>query len=264
MIAAPAVDLKGGRCVQLVGGRAEDERVSLPDPVAVARRWWSLGFGTLHVVDLDAALGNGENGALIARVVAATPATAQVGGGIRDDERARAVLASGAHRIVVGTRAVEDPAWLEALAARHPHRVVVAADVRDGRVLSRGWTETSQRRATDYVAELGGLPLAGVLCTDVSREGRLEGIDVPAMASVIEAAAHPVWIAGGITSLSDLDALEAAGAAGVVLGMAIYTSTLDARAVAEHWGGAPDDGPEPPEPPEPLESPDPPRIPPNR
>jgi phosphoribosylformimino-5-aminoimidazole carboxamide ribotide isomerase len=261
VIAAPAVDLKGGRCVQLVGGRAEDERVSLPDPVAVARHWWSLGFGTLHVVDLDAALGNGENDALIARVVTTTPATAQVGGGIRDDARAHAVLAGGAHRIVVGTRAVEDPAWLEALATRHPHRVVVAADVRDGRVLSRGWTETSQRHATDYVAKLGGLPLAGVLCTDVSREGRLEGIDVPSMASVIEAAAHPVWIAGGITTISDLEALEAAGAAGVVLGMAIYTSTLDARAVAERWGGAPGDSTEPPEP---SESPDPPRIPPNR
>jgi phosphoribosylformimino-5-aminoimidazole carboxamide ribotide isomerase len=156
---------------------------------------------------------------------------------------------------------------------------MVAADVRDGRVLSRGWTTTSRRHATDYVAGLEGLPLAGILCTDVSREGRLEGIDVPAMASVIDAAAHPVWISGGITTLSDLEALEAAGAAGVVLGMAIYTSTLDARAVADRWGGAPGetsgrpdstDPSEPTEPTEPTErpeslgSPDAPRNPPNR
>lgn len=239
MIAAPAVDLKGGRCVQLVGGRADDERVSLPDPVAVARHWWATGFRALHVVDLDAALGSGDNRALAARVATATPADAQVGGGIRDDTVADEVLAGGARRIVVGTRAVDDPAWLGALATRHPGRVLVAADVRDGQVLRRGWTESTGRRVGDFVAALAELPLAGVLCTDVGREGRLVGVDAAAMAAVVAASPHPVWISGGVTSIDDLEALEQAGAAGVVLGMALYTSTLDARAVADRWGASP-------------------------
>ncbi len=239
MIAVPAVDLKGGRCVQLVGGRPDAERVSLPSPVAAARRWWNLGFRHLHVVDLDAALGTGDNARRIAEVVEATEAEVQVGGGIRDDARADALLADGPDRIVVGTRAVDDRPWLEALALRHPGRVVVAADVRDGRVLRKGWTEGSGLEVRDFVGSLADTPLAGVLCTDVGREGRMEGIDVGAMAAVIDASAHPVWISGGITTLDDLAALDAAGAHGAVLGMALYTGTLRPTDVAERWGGSP-------------------------
>ncbi len=245
MIAVPAVDLKGGRCVQLVGGRPDDERVSLPDAVAVARRWWSAGFEALHVVDLDAALGSGDNLALVARVLAATPADTGVGGGVRDDARADALLEAGADRVIVGTRAVDDPGWLAALADRHPGRVVVAADVRDGVVLRRGWTEATGLDVGAFVAGLADLPLAGVLCTDVGREGRLQGIDAPAMERVVAASPHPVWASGGVTTLDDLEALDAAGAAGVVLGMALYTETLDPRAVALRWGRLPANSPEP-------------------
>lgn len=240
MIAVPAVDLKGGRCVQLVGGRPDQERVSLPAPAAVARRWWNLGFRQLHVVDLDAALGTGDNRERIADVADATEAEIQVGGGIRDDARADALLAAGYARIVVGTRAVDDRRWLEALARRHPGRVVVAADVRDGVVLRKGWTEGSGLGVEDFVGSLGELPLAGVLCTDVGREGRLEGIDLAAMTRVIRASAHPVWISGGITTLDDLAVLDDAGARGAVLGMALYTGTLRPTEVAERWGGEPE------------------------
>lgn len=237
MIAVPAVDLKGGRCVQLVGGRPEDERVSLPAPAAVARRWWNLGFRHLHVVDLDAALGTGHNRARIRDVLAATEAEVQVGGGIRDDAAADALLTEGPARIVVGTRAVDDRPWLEALAARHPGRVTVAADVRDGVVLRKGWTEGSGLAVDAFVRSLADLPLAGVLCTDVGREGRLEGIDAPAMAAVIAASPHPVWVSGGITTLDDLTVLDEAGARGAVLGMALYTGALRPTDVAERWGG---------------------------
>ena len=239
MIAVPAVDLKGGRCVQLVGGRPEEERVSLPAPAAVARRWWNLGFHHLHVVDLDAALGTGHNDDRVADVIEATDAEVQVGGGIRDDARADALLGDGPTRIVVGTRAVDDRPWLEALAARHPRRVVVAADVRDGRVLRKGWTEGSSLKVDAFVRSLADVPLAGVLCTDVGREGRLEGIDTTAMAAVIDASAHPVWISGGVTTLDDLAELDDAGAHGAVLGMALYTGTLRPTEVAERWGGSP-------------------------
>lgn len=245
MIAVPAVDLKGGRCVQLVGGRPDEERVSLPDAVAVARHWWASGFEALHVVDLDAALGSGDNADLVARVVSATPADTGVGGGVRDDARADALLAAGADRVIVGTRAVDDPTWLGTLARRHPGRVVVAADVRDGVVLRRGWTEATGLEVGAFVAGLAGVPLAGVLCTDVGREGRLGGIDAPAMHEVVAASAHPVWISGGVTTMDDLAALDAVGAAGVVLGMALYTEALDAGEVAARWGRLPANPPEP-------------------
>ena len=141
MIATPAVDLRGGRCVQLVGGRPDDERISLPDPPAVARRWNELGFETLHVVDLDAALGSGDNTALIERIVDATSAEIQVGGGVRSEERVGALLDLGVARVVIGTRGLDDPDWLARVCARWPGRIVLALDTREGRILRKGWTE---------------------------------------------------------------------------------------------------------------------------
>ena len=236
MIAAPAVDLRGGRCVQLVGGRPEDERVSLPDPVAVARSWRERGFETLHVVDLDAALGSGDNRDLIARVATATDAETQVGGGIRDAVAVASVLDLGVARAIVGTRAVEDPDWLTDVALRWPGRISVAADIRDGIVLRKGWTEGTGLAVRDFLAGIDDLPLAGVLCTDVGREGRLEGIDRDGVRAVVSATRHPVWISGGVTTLDELAFLEDLGAAGAVLGMALYTNTLDADEVGRRFG----------------------------
>src|SRR4051812_25499823 len=159
MIALPAVDLREGRCVQLVGGRVEEEKVSLENPSMVALRWFECGFKYLHVVDLDSAMGNGDNNALVGEVVAGSPADTQVGGGVRDDERAEVLFACGAQRVVVGTRAVDDPAWAKRLAERYPGRVIVAADVRDGVVLRKGWTESTKLRVGDFLKSLAGLPL---------------------------------------------------------------------------------------------------------
>lgn len=235
--AVPAVDLKGGRCVQLVGGRPEDERVSLPDPLEVAAGWVEKGFRTLHIVDLDAALGTGDHRELIGTLARDLPVDLQVGGGIRDEERAGELLESGARRIIVGTRAVEDRSWLEGLVERWPERVVVAADVRDGVVLRKGWTESAGVDVAGFLRDLAGLPLAGVLCTDVGREGQLRGMDRDGVAEVLGHTAHPAWISGGVTTMDDLRFLDEAGAVGAVLGMALYTGALDANLVAEEFGG---------------------------
>jgi len=232
----PAVDLKGGRCVQLVGGRPEEERVSLPDPVGVARGWMALGFSALHVVDLDGALGTGTNIGLIERIASEIPCDLQVGGGIRTDAAADAVLGAGADRIIVGTRAVEDLPWLKALAERHPQRVTVAADVRGGRVLRKGWAESTEISVGDFLAKLAAVPLAGVLCTDVGREGRVEGIDRTFVDEVLGASPFPVWISGGVTTVEELRFLDGQGAAGAVLGMALYTGALNAALVAKEFG----------------------------
>jgi phosphoribosylformimino-5-aminoimidazole carboxamide ribotide isomerase len=240
VIVAPAVDLKDGLCVQLVGGRPEEIRVSLPDPLAAARRWWDTGFGTLHLVDLDAALESGDNLPVMKDLLTCTPAETQVGGGVRDDARAEALLDAGAHRVVVGTRALDDPDWFAQLAHRHPGRVMLAADTRDGQVLRKGWRESSGMEVTDVLSRLADLPLAGVLATDVGQEGRLAGIDRPSVAATLQASALPVWISGGVTTMDDLAYLEDAGAAGAVLGMALYTETLNPEVVASRWGGAAD------------------------
>lgn len=224
-----AIDLRGGAAVQLVGGDPVAERVRLPDPAAVARHWLAAGFRRLHVVDLDAALGAGENGEAIEAVAreAAGRAVLQVGGGIRDDTAVRRAFERGADRVVLGTRAVEDRRWLEAVAAARPGRVVVAADVRGGVVLSRGWTVATGRDASAFLPALDPLPLAGVLVTDVAREGREQGVDAGLFGRLRAATRHPILAAGGVTDAADVAALAAAGAAGAVLGTALYTGRID-------------------------------------
>lgn len=236
MIAVPAVDLREGRCVQLVGGRPEEERVSLPDPLAVAIRWWEMGFGTLHIVDLDAALGLGSNRDTIRKLVEATGAKVQAGGGIRSSGDVDDLITSGARRVIVGTRAIDDPGWLERISESHRDRIVVAADIKDGQVLRKGWKEGSGLHIEEFLGRLASLPLAGVLCTDVSREGRMAGIQRHQMESIIEASPHPVWASGGVSTMDELRVLDEAGATGAVLGMALYTGVLPAGDVAKEFG----------------------------
>ena len=241
MIVAPAVDLKGGRCVQLVGGRPEDEAVSLPDPVAVAERWREAGFATVHVVDLDAALGEPSDNRDVLRQLMAIPGLAfHVGGGLRNSAAVDAVIGNGGRVAIAGTRAVVDRVWLEAVALRHRGRIMVAVDAREGRVLTDGWREDSGIDLIPFLATLEGLPLAGVLFTDVGREGRLGGIDRNSVREATGASPFPLWASGGITTMDELEYLEEVGVAGAVLGMSIYTGALDAHEVARRWGGGAD------------------------
>ena len=221
-----AIDLRAGAAVQLVGGRPETERVRVTDVDALLDRWASA-FGAVHIVDLDAALGTGDNGALIERLVARTTVPLQVGGGLRTTDAVERVLGLGAARVIVGTRALDDRAWLADLAERWPGCIVLAADQRAGRVLRRGWAESIDRTVTELLADVATLPLAAVLVTDVGREGRLGGVDAPAFGELARASAHPLIAAGGIRDLDDLGALRAAGVAEAVVGMAAYTGALD-------------------------------------
>jgi phosphoribosylformimino-5-aminoimidazole carboxamide ribotide isomerase len=237
MLVIPAVDLREGACVQLVGGEYDAERVRLDDPLAVAREWARLGFRRLHVVDLDAATGRGSNVALVEEIVRYGGFDAvQVGGGVRDEEAVERLLGFGAVAAVVGTRGLEDPDWLTELAERYPGEIILAADVRERRVVSRGWTRTLPRTVVDVVEELAGVPLAALLVTAVHREGQMQGTDLPLMEDVAEAATVPVLASGGIATIQDLRALADRGVAGAVLGMALYTGAIDARAVIEEFG----------------------------
>ncbi len=236
MIAIPAVDLRGGHCVQLVGGDYADERVRLEDPVAVARDWARQGFERVHVVDLDAATGRGGNREIIREILRDSAVPVQVGGGVREESQIERLLDDGATWVVVGTRAIEDDDWRSEMAHRFPGRLIVAADVRERLVVTRGWAETSRLNVIDFVEELSSLPLAGVLVTAVHLEGKMQGTDLPLMEDVAEASAWPVYASGGVSSLEDMRALEHRGLAGAVLGMALYTGALDARRLAEEFG----------------------------
>jgi phosphoribosylformimino-5-aminoimidazole carboxamide ribotide isomerase len=235
MIAIPAVDLREGACVQLVGGEYTNERVRLADPVGVAREWARYGFRRLHVVDLDAATGRGSNREIVAELMRDTAAELQIGGGVRSSTQVEELLAAGAHAVVVGTRALEDADWLARITSAYPNEVIVAADVRDRRVVTRGWTRTLPREIVDVTEELSGLPLAGLLVTAVHREGRMQGADLFLMEDVVDAASFPVYASGGIASMSDLRALDDRGVSAAVLGMALYTGALDPWQTAEEF-----------------------------
>jgi phosphoribosylformimino-5-aminoimidazole carboxamide ribotide isomerase len=235
MIAYAAVDLRRGRVVQLVGGNPDEVRVDLPDPAAVARQWQDAGLPALHVVDLDAALGVGENLAAIEAILDHVSIPVQVGGGVRSAQAAAALLDRGAARVVVGTRAIEEPDWLGRLVHQQPGRVVLAADIADGEVLVRGWTMGVGLPLDRLFRQVDRLDLAGILVTDVAREGTMTGADVDTFRALAAATRHPLLASGGIASVEDLRQLADAGAAGVVLGMALYTGALDPGAVAREF-----------------------------
>ncbi len=235
MIAIPAVDLREGKCVQLVGGEYAQERVRLDDPVAVAREWIRHGFARLHVVDLDAALGKGSNLSIVREIVREGGADVQVGGGLRTSESVDEILDEGARYAIVGTRALEDLDWLAELAHDNPGEIIVAADVRDRKIVTRGWQRTLPRDVIDMVEEMRALPLAALLVTAVHREGQLQGTDLPLMEDVVDAAEFPVYAAGGVGSVGDLHALQDRGVAGAVIGMALYTGAIDPRAIVDEF-----------------------------
>ena len=235
MIAIPAVDLRDGACVQLVGGSYADERVRLQDPAAVARRWVDFGFQRLHVVDLDAALDRGSNASVVEAILKDTRVPTQVGGGVRTADRVEQLCAAGAAYVVVGTRALEEPAWLADLAVRFPGVLVVAADVRGRQLAVRGWTGTIARDLLPAIRELAQLPLAGVLVTAIDVEGQLLGPALALVDDIVSACSLPVIASGGIATLDDLRALDRLGVSAAVIGMALYAGTLDPRETAQEF-----------------------------
>lgn len=235
MIVIPAIDLRDGACVQLVGGEYSAERIRLPDPIAVALDWEEKGFQALHIVDLDAATGRGNNRRVIERLLDRTDLTVQVGGGVRDRDSIAWLIDAGATYVVIGTRALEDDAWLIDMAEEFPEQLVVAADVRERKIVTHGWTKTIHLDIDEAMEQLSRLPLAGVLVTAVHKEGLMQGADLALMEDVAESTHLPIIASGGIATDADLRLLDDRGISAAVLGMALYTGALDARAIAEEF-----------------------------
>jgi phosphoribosylformimino-5-aminoimidazole carboxamide ribonucleotide (ProFAR) isomerase len=172
----------------------------------------------------------------VAALLALEGLSVQVGGGVRTSERVAELFAAGASRVVVGTRALEEPAWLEEVAQAHPGRLMVAADVRERMVVTRGWDATLGQDILQVLERLNSLPLAGVLVTAVHMEGQLQGTDLALMREVARRSRWSTYASGGISSMEDLLALAAEGIQGAVVGMALYTGALDAAQVAREFG----------------------------
>lgn len=235
MIVYPAVDIRDGACVQLVGGNFDREAIRLPDPLAVAQSWAQAGFTHLHIVDLDAAMGTGSNLTRVEDILRARSAKCSVGGGVRSLELIRKLIDAGADRIVTGTRALADPAWLESAAKEFPQKIVVAADVRDRTIVTGGWKEKVAASLEESLAALDQLPLSGIMITAVHREGLQQGTDMQLFWDVSAMTSKPVIASGGITSMDELRTLRDTGVSAVVIGMALYTGTLNTALVAEEF-----------------------------
>ncbi|MEM4265081.1 MAG: 1-(5-phosphoribosyl)-5-[(5-phosphoribosylamino)methylideneamino]imidazole-4-carboxamide isomerase [Thermoplasmata archaeon] len=236
MIAIPAIDIMDGKCVQLVEGKPWSAKITIDNPVAVAKKWQSMGARRLHVIDLDAALSSGDNEKIIFEILREIEIPTQVGGGIRDDSKAERMLRAGAAQIIVGTRAVTDIAWLKSIACRFPEQIIVAIDARGDDISIKGWTEQSGVRLISYVESIDDLPVFGVLYTNIGKEGKLAGIEVEPIQRIAKTTKKKLFVAGGISSMEDLDLISSTGAYGAVLGMAIYKGKINMKDVLERFG----------------------------
>ncbi len=218
----PAVDVQGGRVVRLRQGAADQATVFGDDPVAVAAGFARAGARWVHFVDLDRAFGRGDNRELARRLLAAASVLVQVGGGLRSEDAIDEMLAWGAARVVIGTKAATDPALVDRLLARHgAARLAVGIDARDGQVAVRGWTEVFDLTAGALAERVRAQGARTVIYTDVARDGMLAGPDI-AGARALAALGLDVIASGGVASLDDLRGVRAAGLAGAIVGRALY------------------------------------------
>lgn len=231
----PAVDLKAGRCVRLEQGRADAETVFSDDPVAMARRWEGSGARRLHVVDLDGAFaGRPAQTELVRAMIRAVAIPVQVGGGLRELAHVEAALAAGARWAIVGTRAALDPVFLGEVCTRFGDQVMIGIDASDGRVAVDGWTRVLELDAMALARDAATAGAAGIIYTDIARDGTQGGPNLWSTGAVAQAAGIPVFASGGVGSLDDIRQLATvAGLAGVIVGRALYSGAVDlATAVA--------------------------------
>ncbi len=239
MLIIPAIDLKDGQCVRLRQGRMDDSTVFSDDPLAMAGRWVDAGCRRLHLVDLNGAFaGEPVNGEVVAAIAAAWPELPiQIGGGIRSLVTIERYLAAGVGYVIIGTRAVEDPAFVAEACREFPDRIIVGLDARDGLVATDGWARVSSVKATELASRFEDDGVSAIVYTDISRDGMMQGVNVDATLAMARSASIPVIASGGITDMADIKALaEVAheGILGAITGRAIYEGSLEV-AEAQAW-----------------------------
>ena len=236
----PAIDLLGGACVRLHQGDYNQVTRFSDDPVAQALSWQEQGASRLHLVDLDGAKsGEPVNDASVRAITDILSIPVQLGGGVRSVERAESLIGCGLDRVILGTAAIENPELVKELAGRHPGKVVVGIDARDGKVATRGWIEESNVEATTLARELSSAGIAAIISTDIATDGTLAGPNLKALREMADASSVPVIASGGVGCMADLLALlalEPHGVNGVITGRALYDGRIDLKEAIQAIG----------------------------
>ncbi|NCC52514.1 MAG: 1-(5-phosphoribosyl)-5-[(5-phosphoribosylamino)methylideneamino]imidazole-4-carboxamide isomerase [Spartobacteria bacterium] len=229
----PAIDLKGGRCVRLRQGRAEEETVYAVDPVAMGLRWQDEGARFLHVVDLDGAFeGHPVHDEVVIRIAGALDIPVEIGGGVRTEEQIDRYLNEGVNRVILGTRACADPDGLGRMITRFGAGLAVGIDARDGLVQVKGWTETTGTGAVDLARQLDRAGIQTIIYTDTARDGMLQGVNAEAMRAMCAAVSCQVVASGGVSAVADMQALRALdkhNLVGAIVGKALYEGTVSLK-----------------------------------
>ena len=224
----PAIDLRGGKCVNLVQGIAEQETVFSDSPVEMAIEWQTEGAEYLHLVDLDGAFQRESvNLDIVREIVAELSIPVQLGGGIRSLNQIDNILAMGVDRTILGTAALKQPNLVKEACEKHGKRIAVGIDAKDGMVATHGWLEVSEKPAIEFAVEMAVVET--LIYTDIKSDGMLKGPNVEATADIVNAVSGDVIASGGVTSLADIEALKDIGASGAIIGRALYTGDLTLR-----------------------------------
>lgn len=225
----PAVDIKDSKCVQLVQGEPGTEQVIIENPHMVAKDWENRGARILHIIDLDGAFGDNEkNVKVIKEILSEVNVPIQMGGGIRTKEDAIRLLKMGVNKVILGTMAIENPEKVKELSEEFGSgRIIVALDSKDSKVVVKGWTEKTSKSAPEYGKIFEEYGAGGILFTNVDYEGLLKGFDVDPLLELLNAVNIPVIYSGGITSIDDIEKVSKTGAAGVVVGSALYKRKIN-------------------------------------
>ena len=231
MLIIPAIDLRNGKCVRLLQGRADAETVFSDDPVAMAVKWENKGARFLHLVDLDGAFtGAQKNLSVVKEIANAVSIPVELGGGIRDQEAVERVLQVGIQRAILGTSALKNPVFAAAMCREYGDRIAVGIDAKDGMVATHGWTEVAEKSAVDFAVEMEQVGVKTIIYTDIKRDGMLTGPNIEATKKMAQTTEDVGIIAsGGVSSLKDignLKTLESLGVTGVIIGKALYTGDI--------------------------------------
>ena len=232
MLLIPAIDLKDGKCVRLRQGRMEEETVFADDPLDMAQRWVDAGARRLHLVDLNGAFaGQPVNTQVVRRIADAFPdVPIQLGGGIRDEDTVQLYLDAGVQYVIIGTKAVSAPHFINDLCLEFPGHIIVGLDAKDGKVAIDGWSKLSNHDVIDMAQHFERDGVEAIVYTDISRDGMMQGVNVDATVKMASEISTPVIASGGISTLDDIKALQAVaeeGIMGAIIGRALYEGSID-------------------------------------
>ncbi len=232
MIIFPAIDILNGQCVRLIQGDYNQEKIYSNSPIDMAKKWEAKGAEFIHIVDLDGAkTGDSINKKVILDIAKTVNIPVQVGGGIRSLDIISTYLENGVNRVIIGTAAINDPAFLKAAVEKYGDKIAVSLDARNGYVATDGWTDTSDVAALDLVKQLEDIGVKTIVYTDIAKDGMLQGPNLQEQQTINEATSMNVIASGGVTTKEDVENLQSLNMYGTIIGKALYDGKLDFKSL---------------------------------